>query len=892
MKRISIKLFATFSILFLTILLMAGQCGPTPPSPLFDEKNAWKEAIPSDAEIVSPEEFERRIKAGETEIVSTESLAAQKVALDKKFRDEKSYLSGLSEKSEYVTQLLEQAANSTTFLGDVIAEGPDGPVTLLGLGTQILEAAEAQRLAQDVTNALDVYTLTYALLPDDLKSQAATPESLKGKSLADVEVALNTLNELLGTLSSTQLDGVRLETGINLQTQAVNAGNGDDEWYDIPVFPDGRGDGIKDICPRPTNLFANYWFPLKNFISPVKNQGGRGTCWAFTAIGALESRERVQNNNPANLSEQFLVNKVKEDWDSDDDNDGYWSEEALRLAVDNGQNFPSEAGWTYNRSLARPNNSYANSCNGYTGDCSDTSHQSRRVCTDLLFGDYCSYVTVKYNGAGVAASHSSQIWKNGETFNLENYRLLLSQGHVIMASFPVYRGFMDDVTVNGVVSNYSQTQLDNKGNQISGSYGNHAVQIVGFLSNSDLGTPGSPANVGGGGYFIIKNSWGCGAGDGGYYYIPADYVSSIFTRLSILNFDNRRSDTWHKEQANPGSAETPKIEIKSNPARVDLRVATDLAAFFKVSHSVSKSVSLSITSNVLGTIYDGPWTTDPFVFGGPSFKYTFNAAQRHNITLSARYAGNESKATFALDVVNTAPILELSFSGDPHQNESYSIAAIVRDPNESNTTVICNNTTWSVDSPDTLLNTTGCQQKITFGTTGNRQVRVTTKDSEGLTASKTIMLNVLPPLENPFPRIKSAGVFSREFVQSGTGLRFCGEQSVSQGSTIDLRNDGCKLDLSFPDRPRYYANAEIENPSNETLSYLWKLYIFDPVTNREFERSSDSSPIFNLTRGGNESLVTLACRITLTITAPEDSRSKKDQPVWNGNCTYYAAQIN
>jgi C1A family cysteine protease len=863
MKKFKKLILTMIALVSLAVLLTACPGSKPTNSDLFNEANAWKDPIPSDAEVVTPEEFERRIKAGETELVSTESLAAQKVALDKKFQDEKSYLAGLPEKSEYVTQLLEQTANSTTFVGDVTVEGPSGPVVLLGLGNQILQAAETQRLSQDVNNALDVYTLTYGLLPENLKSQAVTPESLKGKPLADVEAALSKLNELLGTLSSSQLDGVRLEaeTTSNMQTQALNAGNGSDN---------------NGVC-NPTNLFRQYWFPLKNFISPVKAQGMRGTCWAFAAIGALESRERVQNNNLTDLSEQFLVNKVKEDWDSDDNSDGYRAEAALELAVDEGQVFPNEGGWTYNRSMSRPNNSYANSCNSYTGDCSDTSHQSRRVCTDLGIFDYCSYATVKYNGAGVSPSNTRQIWANGSPFILNLYRVLLSQGHVIMASFPIYTGF--DNPTNGFVTDYAKT----------GARGGHAVQIVGFLSNNDLATPGNPANIGGGGYFIIKNSWGCGAGDGGYYYIPADYVSSIFNRLSILSFDNRRSDAWNKEQANPGSAEAPKIEIESNPAKVDLRVETDLAAFFKVSHSVSKSVSLSITSNVLGTIYDGPWSTDPFVLFGPSFRYVFNAEQRHNITLTARYAGNESTASFALDVVNTAPTLELSFSGDPRQNEDFFITAIVRDPNESN---LCPNTTWLVDAPDTVANPTGCSQRVRFANAGSRQMTVTTRDSEGLIATKTINLTVLPPLENPFPRIKSAGVFSREVVTSGAGLRFCGEQSVSQGSTIDLRNDGCKLGPSSPDRPRYYANVEIENPSNETLSYLWKLYVFDPANNSEFERSSDSSPIFDLTRGGNESLVTRACRITLTIIAPEDSRSKKDQPIWNGNCTYLAAQIN
>src|SRR5690606_31286460 len=126
---------------------------------------------------------------------------------------------------------------------------------------------------------------------------------------------------------------------------------------------------------------------LKNFISPMKSQGNRGTCWAFTAIGAVESRERVQNANPVNLSEQFFVNKVKEDWDESEYTDGYNSVRALNLAVVEGQALPGEGGWTYNTSPNRPlipdgtAAAYANSCNPYgtgpnAGSCSDSSHQS------------------------------------------------------------------------------------------------------------------------------------------------------------------------------------------------------------------------------------------------------------------------------------------------------------------------------------------------------------------------------------------------------------------------------------------------------------------------------------------------------------------------------------
>jgi hypothetical protein len=332
----------------LLILLLAGcPSNQNSNSQFFTEDKAWKDDIPADAEVITPEDFKKGIDSGEYVLVSTATLEAQQQERETTYDQNVSFLKGLSTKDPITTKLLEEAAKVPDFQADRSVTLPGGQkVVVEGLGTQLSNLQEIYTVAQSSENALEDYTHTYALLPEALKSQAATPESLKGKSLEDIRDALSNLNTLLGTMSSTELDGVRLDTNF-LQPQAVNPGNGTDN---------------NGAC-SPNNLFKTYWFPLKNFISPVKNQANRGVCWAFTAIGALESRERVQNNNPANLSEQFLVNKVKEDWDSDDDTDGYWSERALELAVYEGQVFPGETGWTYNPSMSRPNDSYANSCN-------------------------------------------------------------------------------------------------------------------------------------------------------------------------------------------------------------------------------------------------------------------------------------------------------------------------------------------------------------------------------------------------------------------------------------------------------------------------------------------------------------------------------------------------
>src|SRR5690606_5262555 len=186
-------------------------------------------------------------------------------------------------------------------------------------------------MAHDVDNALVDYAHSYLLLPDDIKSQVATPESLAGASLQTVLDALHDLDVALegsAILASARIEAVAYAPGAGaIEAAARQPGVGNDQ---------------SPTCAQPTGIAAQYWFPLKNFISPIKDQGNRGTCWAFTAIGAIESRERVQNANPVNLSEQFLVNKVKEDWDESDFTDGYWSERALNTAVDAGQPLPTK----------------------------------------------------------------------------------------------------------------------------------------------------------------------------------------------------------------------------------------------------------------------------------------------------------------------------------------------------------------------------------------------------------------------------------------------------------------------------------------------------------------------------------------------------------------------
>lgn len=873
--------------LLVALLLVLSACSTTPivslDKVLFSEPNASKGDIPANAQEVSPEEFQRAIKAGEIVISSDATVASHAKARNDQFQEDKRFLQALTDKPAYVEELLAKSANLSGFDGDKQVVLPSGQkVVVFGLANQLREAVETAKLGQSVVNALSDYGLSYGLLPNTLKSQLPNPSNLQGKSLGEVQAALTQLNTLLGTPAGiASIRSARLETngGGRLSAQAINPGEGTD---------------LERPCKAPSNLVAQFWFPLKSFISPVKWQDNRGVCWAFAAIGAVESRERVQNNNRVDLSEQFLVNKVKQDWDDDDYNDGYRATSALNTATDKRQVLLPESGWTYNPSKSRGAGndddaaSFANSCNNYNGTCSDTTHQSRLVCTRVVF-KFCAYATATFGGPGVNSSRTTLVWKSGGKFELDRYRNYLSGGQVLLASLTVYRGFMDDVTGDGIVSNYSKTKLGADGKEVSGDYGGHAVQIVGFLTNLEMTRLGITPKIGGGGYFIVKNSWGCSSGDGGYYYVPADYVAQTFKSLDVLDFDARRSDAWNKEQATPGSSEAPQIQIKTNPAIVDVRVETDLASFFKVTHSVAGSVNLTVSSSVDGVLFNGPWSTSTNVIAGPQLKRTLDTQGPRTLTLTATYAGNQSQASLSVNAVNTAPTLQLQFGATANQGVAFPITAVVGDLNEPDSSALCASTTWAVDAPDTVSSTTGCSVSVTFGTTGRRQVRVSTRDREGLSTSFTQTLAVQPPPANPYPVLDLFLMRSRELFL-GDGI--CSNVNVTEGNTIDITQLGCAA-TGQPLPRRYFARTRANNPSGETLTYDWKLYVGSGAAETVHISTPGSSlDTFDLYTPNNNGETTSACRVTVKVNAPELSRSKGPFTVWSGRCTYYTSRLN
>lgn len=213
-----------------------------------------------------------------------------------------------------------------------------------------------------------------------------------------------------------------------------------------------------DLADLPSSLdWRNYG---GNWVSPVKNQGGCGSCWAFAAVGALESKIAIANGTAGtflDLSEQILVSCATSNLGC---SGGYMGVTATFMR-DEGTWY--ESCYPY----AATNGNCANACSAWP---------SNHYRIDTYY-----YVSR----------------------NVDALKQALQDGPV-QVSFYVYTDF--NYYGGGV---YEQSWGDYRGG--------HAVLAVGYVN-----TPGQY----GGGYFIVKNSWGSGWGESGYFRIGYSQMDS------------------------------------------------------------------------------------------------------------------------------------------------------------------------------------------------------------------------------------------------------------------------------------------------------------------------------------------------------------------------------
>jgi len=222
-------------------------------------------------------------------------------------------------------------------------------------------------------------------------------------------------------------------------------------------------------------------------VTPVKNQNPCGTCWIFGTTSALESAVLIGENISYDFSEQSVALCMDRSWVSKYDDPTYpcmaggWAWQASEVFIKKG--------------------AVLESCNLY-----DTAKLN---CDGSCVCDSCSPIK-KVNGYRLVTNDQSQTGLIKEA--------VYNQGPVTMAFYyddghkythPTYGTVYDCATCAGA---------------------NHIVSIIGWDDSvPHFETPGTGA-------WLVKNSWGTGWGNNGYFWLA--YNSSCMEEIAYLNYKN------------------------------------------------------------------------------------------------------------------------------------------------------------------------------------------------------------------------------------------------------------------------------------------------------------------------------------------------------------------
>lgn len=226
-----------------------------------------------------------------------------------------------------------------------------------------------------------------------------------------------------------------------------------------------------------------------DWMTPVKDQGGCGSCWAFGAVGVLEAMHNIWSNDPdldLDLSEQYLVS----DCCFQGNCCGGSQETALRFICIYG--VPDEDCLPYVDGTGC-------TCSEYTCD-ENCENRADGSCSDMACSDRCSdwqNRLVKIDSAKYLASGQVDI----KEYLSEKGPLVSTMGMGVGVGYwdgDIYRCTDDDRT-------------------------NHVVVIVGY---DEAGR-----------YWIVRNSYGTGFGDNGYFKLG--YGECGIESYSFCHFTDR-----------------------------------------------------------------------------------------------------------------------------------------------------------------------------------------------------------------------------------------------------------------------------------------------------------------------------------------------------------------
>ena len=224
-------------------------------------------------------------------------------------------------------------------------------------------------------------------------------------------------------------------------------------------------------------------------VTPVKNQHGCGSCWAFAAMGSLESYMKYKRATTASFSEEDLNEYHGFDW-----------------AVCMGGNWFLSSAY-----FARWGGPETENGVPYPFWFTEGSGYPQTMGPDTLPPPS----TISQTTPGTSNAYHIQ-----NVYLLSNAGYPLTSNEITMLKNAIYSNGGVDVAFYWSAYYYKGATHAFYNNVSGASTGqNHEVVVVGwddnFPKSSFRLSPSPPGN----GAFIVKNSWGTGWGENGYFYL-------------------------------------------------------------------------------------------------------------------------------------------------------------------------------------------------------------------------------------------------------------------------------------------------------------------------------------------------------------------------------------
>jgi len=255
----------------------------------------------------------------------------------------------------------------------------------------------------------------------------------------------------------------------------------------IPDYPDFRDytdktEEVKTLL-RVTQLRKKKTLPksinLREWCSPVEDQGMLGSCTAHAGAGIIEYYERKSFGKHIDASRLFLYKVTRNLMKMKGDTGAY-----LRTTIGAMVLFgvPPEDYWPY----------------------ADDEKKFDKEPPAFCYAFAQNYQTIKYYRHDPPETSANTILKRVKTY--------LTSGHPAMFGFTVYNSIEQAEKTGKIPFPSSREKIE----------GGHAVAVVGYDDSIKINnTYGQKETTGA---LLIRNSWGKGWGEEGYGWLPYDYI--------------------------------------------------------------------------------------------------------------------------------------------------------------------------------------------------------------------------------------------------------------------------------------------------------------------------------------------------------------------------------